>query len=167
MFEVNVFGGYRVNQTFLPMLLQPGGRIIHISSESLNLEVPFMPYPLTKRLVEGYARVLRMELSFLGIDVVVVRPGAIATRLLETVSGIDPDRAGGRLREQFRRFAGTASGEIGHIITPEAAADFIHKVSCRLKPAAVYRINNMLSLRLAAMLPYSWMERIITGKLKS
>ena len=42
MFEVNVFGAYRVNQVFLPLLRRPGGRIIHIGSESLNLAMPFM-----------------------------------------------------------------------------------------------------------------------------
>ncbi len=61
VFEVNVFGAYRVNQAFRPLLKSPGGRIVHIGSESLNLTVPFLTYPLSKKLLEGYAKVLRQE----------------------------------------------------------------------------------------------------------
>ena len=165
MFEVNVFGGYRVNQTFLPLVSQPGGRIIMISSESLNLTVPFMPYPLTKKLIEGYANALRIELRFFGIDVVIVRPGAIRTRLLDTVSNLKPVEGKWRLEKQFKRFAASASKEIGKTITPEQAASFIYKVSCIPHPACVYKINNMLQLRLAAILPNRLLEKIIYRKL--
>ncbi|MEI7724036.1 MAG: SDR family NAD(P)-dependent oxidoreductase [Bacteroidota bacterium] len=167
IFEVNVFGGYRVNQVFLPIVKKPGGRIIHISSESLNLTVPFMPYPLTKRLVEGYAKALRIELRFSGIDVVIIRPGAIRTRLLETVSNIKPAPGKWILEKQFARFAATASKEIGKTLSPEQVAAFIWKVSNIRYPSAVYNINNMLQLRIAALLPYKWVEKIIYRKLSS
>jgi NAD(P)-dependent dehydrogenase (short-subunit alcohol dehydrogenase family) len=166
LFEVNVFGAYRVNQIFLPILRQPGGRIIHISSESLNLTVPFMPYPLTKKLVEGYAKALRIELRFSGIDVVIVRPGAIRTRLLETVSRLNPEEGRWSLEKQFKKFAATASLQIGKTISPEQAATFICKVSSIRHPSAVYRINNMLQLRIAPLLPFRWFEKIIFRRLQ-
>jgi NAD(P)-dependent dehydrogenase (short-subunit alcohol dehydrogenase family) len=165
VFEVNVFGGYRVNQTFLPLIRKPGGRIVHISSESLHLTVPFMPYPLTKKLVEGYAKVLRTELAFMGIDVVIVRPGAIRTRLLSTVSNLHPAEGTWKLEKPFLKFAATASNEIGKTISPEQAAGFILGVSVKPKPRAVYRINNMLQLRIAALVPFRWFEKIVYRKL--
>jgi NAD(P)-dependent dehydrogenase (short-subunit alcohol dehydrogenase family) len=165
MFEVNVFGAYRVNQTFLPVVRQPGGRIIHIGSESLNLTSPFMPYPLTKKLLEGYAKALRIELRFSGIDVVIIRPGAINTRLLRTISKLDPAEKSWKLAGQFKTFAATASKEIGTIISPDQAADFIFFVSRIPHPVAVYKINNMLKLRIAASLPYKLIEKIIYRKL--
>lgn len=165
VFEVNFFGVYRVNQTFIPVLRTPGGRIIHVSSESLNLTVPFMPYPLTKKLVESYTRVLRIELRFSGIDVTVVRPGAIRTRLLETVTNLTPVKGLWKLEKQFQKFAASASAEIGKTITPEQAASFIFKISAIRDPAPVYRINNMLQLRIAAMLPFRWLEKLIYRKL--
>lgn len=165
VFEVNVFGGYRVNQIFLPLLKQPGGRIIHISSESLNLNVPFMPYPLSKKLVEGYARSLRIELRFRGIDVVVVRPGAINTRLLEAVASLSPEKGKWIIEKQFQAFAASASKEIGKTISPETAAAFIFKVAGIPHPVPVYRINNMLQLKIAAWLPFRWFEKIIYRKL--
>ena len=169
MFEVNVFGAYRVNQVFLPLLRRPGGRIIHIGSESLNLAMPFMAYPLTKKLLEGYAKALRQELRFHGIDVVVIRPGAIDTELLQTVSRLGPGpgetNEGDPLKAAFYNFATQASKEIGKVISPATAAGFIYKVSCKHRPRAVYRINNMLQLRIAAMLPFSLVEKIVHKRL--
>ena len=165
LFEVNVFGGYRVNQTFLPVIRRPGGRIIHISSESLHLTVPFMPYPMSKQLVESYAKALRIELKFLGIDVVIVRPGAIKTGLLETVSNLKPALENSLLGSQFNKFAATASREIGKIISPEQAAAFIFKVSCIPHPTSLYRINNMLQLRIASLLPFRLLEKLIYRRL--
>jgi len=179
IFEVNVFGGYRVNQVFLPLLKKPGGRIIHISSESLNLTMPFMPYPLSKKAVEGYAKALRQELKFLGIEVILVRPGAIETQLLETVRSLQsavgslqsaaflPDRQIGsqELIEPFRKFAEIALKEIGRTITPEQAAFFIYRISNIRNPSAVYRINNMLKLRIAAMLPFWLIELVVRKRL--
>ncbi len=169
MFEVNVFGAYRVNQVFLPLLRRPGGRIIHIGSESLNLAMPFMTYPLTKKLLEGYSKALRQELRFHGIDVVVIRPGAINTELLQTVSKLGPATGETNevdpLKTAFYTFASQASKEIGKVISPATAAGFIYNVSCKPRPRAVYRINNMLQLRIAAMLPFSLVERIVHRRL--
>lgn len=169
IFEINVFGGYRVNQIFLPLLRTPGGRIIHISSESLNLIMPFMPYPLSKKLVEGYAKVLRQELRFRGIDVVIVRPGAIDTSLLKTVSGLtgsnDIRENNDQLKNAFHSFSSQASKEIGRIVTPEKVAEFIYKIACAFRPKAVYRINNMIQLRIVAILPFRLMEFLVRKRL--
>jgi len=172
VFEVNLFGGYRVNQVFLPLLKKPGGRIIHISSESLNLTIPFMPYPITKKALEGYAKILRQELKFSGIDVILIRPGAVRTQLLETVRnlksavGSRQSVAGSQhIIEPFRRFASIASGEIGKTISPEKAASFIYHLSLISKPSAVYRINNMLKLKLASLLPFRLTEVLVRKKL--
>lgn len=169
IFEVNVFGAYRVNQVFLPLVRRPGGRIIHIGSESLNLTMPFMAYPLSKKLVEGYAKALRQELRFHGIDVVVIRPGAINTELLKTISGLmgktDADAGSDNLRTAFHAFASQASKEIGKVLSPQKVAEFIYSVSYKTRPKAVYRINNMLQLRIAALLPFSLLEQIVHKRL--
>jgi len=161
VFEVNVFGAYRVNQVFLHAMRTPGGRIIHISSESLHLTVPFMPYPLTKNMLEGYSRVLRIELRFMGIDVVVIRPGAIRTRLLETISRSEEESENWELSGPFRKFTRMAPGFIGKTLPPEKVASFILKVAGIRRPRAVYRINNMLKLRIAALLPFGWYEKMV------
>jgi NAD(P)-dependent dehydrogenase (short-subunit alcohol dehydrogenase family) len=179
VFEVNLFGGYRVNQTFLPILKKPGGRIIQISSESLNLNIPFMPYPISKMAVEGYAKTLRQELKFSGIEVVIIRPGAIRTSLLENVLNLKsavrlPARqvssppcgeAGWQLSAQMGKFAEDAPKNIGKVLEPEEVAAFIYKVSQKSNPKAVYKINNSLQLKIAAFLPFSLVEKLIRSRL--
>jgi len=165
IFEVNVFGAYRVNQVFLPILQKPGGKIIHIGSESLNLTVPFMPYPLSKKLLEGYARVLRLELKFYGIDVTVVRPGAIKTPLLEQVKNLWNKEQSQFLKKPFDAFSKTAGTEIGKTITPWSAARFIYQIASMPRTRHLYRINNTLKLRIAAWLPYKMVENYMYQRL--
>ncbi|MBQ9941637.1 MAG: SDR family NAD(P)-dependent oxidoreductase, partial [Christensenellaceae bacterium] len=83
IFQVNLFAAYRVNRIFMP-LLKKGSRIVLTSSELAPLDpLPFTGiYGITKTALEKYAFSLRMELSLLGIDVVVLRPGAVNTGLL-------------------------------------------------------------------------------------
>ena len=82
-FDVNVFGAYRINKTFLP-LLKKGSRIVITTSELAPLDpLPFTGvYAITKSALEKYAYSLRMELQLLDIDVVVLRPGAVKTSML-------------------------------------------------------------------------------------
>ena len=82
-FDVNVFGAYRINKYFLPLL--KNGRIVIVTSELAPLEpLPFTGiYAVTKSTLDKYAYSLRMELQLLGIKVSVLRPGAVETKLLE------------------------------------------------------------------------------------
>lgn len=83
IFDVNLFGAYRINKAFLP-LLKEGSRIILTTSELAPLSpLPFTGiYAITKTALDRYAFSLRMELQLLGIGVCVIRPGAVKTELL-------------------------------------------------------------------------------------
>ena len=183
VFEVNLFGAYRVNHYFLPLLKSPGGRIIHIGSESVHLTLPFMPYPLTKRALESYAKGLRQELIYRGIDVVVIRHGAIQTRIVDNLSDIpDPwDSVGSneeasvlltgrqegnrKLRSAFQRFTSFVPHEVGKVVSPENVANFIYEVSQIRHPRSLYRINNSIKLKIASLLPFGWIEKAVLKKL--
>lgn len=165
LFEVNLFGAYRVNQVFLPLVQRPGGKIILIGSESLNLTVPFMTYPLTKKALESYGKVLRQELRFQGIDVVVIRPGAIKTHLLGNVYNIEYPVKDPVLGKAFITFAKSASKEIGKVLEPKEVAGFIYRVSEIDKPKAVYKINNSMQLKIVALLPFSFLEKQVYKRL--
>jgi len=80
-FEVNIFGLARLTQLVLPtMRKQHSGRIINISSIGGSIGEPHGTwYHATKFAVEGLSDSLRMELKQFGIDVVVIKPGAIIT----------------------------------------------------------------------------------------
>jgi len=80
-FEVNIFGLARLTQLVLPtMRAQHSGRIINISSVGGSFGEPHGAwYHATKFAVEGLSDSLRMELKQFGIDVVIIKPGAIVT----------------------------------------------------------------------------------------
>lgn len=81
-FDVNVFGPFRVNQAFLPMLLESGGRTTIIGS--LNGFIPNDSdggYAASKFATEGYTDSLVMELADTGVHVSIVEPGAYKSRI--------------------------------------------------------------------------------------
>jgi NAD(P)-dependent dehydrogenase (short-subunit alcohol dehydrogenase family) len=165
IFEINVFGCYRVNKAFLPLLKKPGGRIINISSEAVKINVPFMTYPISKQTLEGYTKTLRQELRFLGIGVALIRPGAINTPFLETVKNIKNPISDSFLKGPFEKFAAQASGEIGKPIDPSKAAKFILETAQAKKLRFIYKINNSLQLSVASMLPFWLIERMVYRRL--
>ena len=80
-FEVNIFGLARLTRLLLPtMRAQLSGRIINISSIGGSIGEPHGAwYHATKFAVEGLSDSLRMELKQFGIDVMIIKPGAILT----------------------------------------------------------------------------------------
>lgn len=79
--EVNIFGMARLCQLVLPsMRAQHSGKIINISSIGGSFGEPHGAwYHATKYAVEGLSDSLRLELKQFGIDVVIIKPGAIVT----------------------------------------------------------------------------------------
>ena len=84
-FETNFFGAVRVVNAALPaMRTARAGKIILIGSLAGLTAIPFSAfYSATKFALEGYAEALWHELRPFGIDVTVVEPGFVRTRLGE------------------------------------------------------------------------------------
>jgi NAD(P)-dependent dehydrogenase (short-subunit alcohol dehydrogenase family) len=84
-FETNLFGPTRLVQLVVPgMRRQHRGRIINVSSVGGRITTPGNgAYHASKHALEALSDVLRFELQGFGIDMVVVEPGAIASRWVE------------------------------------------------------------------------------------
>lgn len=80
-FEVNIFGLARLTQLVIPIMReQRSGKIINISSIGGSFGEPHGSwYHASKYALEGLSDSLRMELKQFGIDVVIIKPGAILT----------------------------------------------------------------------------------------
>lgn len=81
-FDINVFGPFRINQAFLPMLLESNGRTAIIGS--INGFIPNDSdggYAASKFAVEGYTDSLAMELAGTGVHVGIVEPGAYKSEI--------------------------------------------------------------------------------------
>lgn len=76
LFDVNVYGPYRMTKAFAPMLVKSKGRISNISSISGILSGPlYGPYSMSKHALEAYTDSLAREMRPLGVHVSAVEPG--------------------------------------------------------------------------------------------
>jgi len=76
LFDVNVFGPYRVSKAFAPLIIKSKGRITTISSISGVLSgTLFGPYSMSKHAIEAYGDSLSLELQRFGVKVSLVEPG--------------------------------------------------------------------------------------------
>ena len=76
LFDVNVYGVYRVTQAFAPLIIESKGRIVNISSISGVAEWPMGgQYCMSKHAVEAYNDTLAMEMARFGVGVSIVEPG--------------------------------------------------------------------------------------------
>ena len=95
LFDVNVIGLRRVTRAVLPdQRRHNDGLIINISSVLGRVTFPFFGiYGASKFAVEALTDSLRYEVSQLGIDVVLVQPGAYPTQLFDSATQpADTDR---------------------------------------------------------------------------
>jgi NAD(P)-dependent dehydrogenase (short-subunit alcohol dehydrogenase family) len=88
LFEVNVFGTFRVVRAALPKLRAQGrGHIINITSIAGRAPMAGSGlYAATKSAVEGFSQCLAQEVGPLGIKVTAVAPGAFRTDFLSSHS---------------------------------------------------------------------------------
>ncbi|MEM9218237.1 MAG: oxidoreductase [Cyanobacteria bacterium P01_F01_bin.150] len=83
LFEVNLFGLARLTQLVLPYMRQKrAGKIINISSMAGKIYAPLGAwYHASKHALEGWSDCLRLETKAFNIDVIIIEPGAINTKL--------------------------------------------------------------------------------------
>lgn len=94
--EVNLTGVVIATQAFAPLLggenglSGPPGRIVNITSVGGRNAIPFItPYNVSKFGLEGLTEGLRRELMLLGIDVIAIAPGAVATAIWDKGEQVD------------------------------------------------------------------------------
>lgn len=85
LFETNLFGQFELINAVLPaMRAQAQGRIINCSSVLGFAALPFRgAYVASKFAMEGLTDTLRIEMRDTGIQVVLIEPGPIGTRIRE------------------------------------------------------------------------------------
>ena len=95
VFDVNYFGVHRVNRAVLPQMRERGsGVLIHVTSIIGRMVFPFAgPYCPTKFALEAYAESMHYEYAGLGIQSLIVEPGAYGTEFVGNIMmGSDEER---------------------------------------------------------------------------
>lgn len=76
LFDVNVYGVYRVTQAFAPLIIESKGRIINVSSISGVLDWPMGgQYSMSKHAIEAYNDALALEMARFDVGVSAIEPG--------------------------------------------------------------------------------------------
>jgi NAD(P)-dependent dehydrogenase (short-subunit alcohol dehydrogenase family) len=169
-FETNFFGVVAMTKAALPtMRQQRSGHIIQVSSISgLHGAVTVSSYSASKHALEGWSESLRMEVSSLGIKVVLVEPGAFQTEIWtrgavmgdEVKKQTSPNlQRSLRMREFIQKIPKA---------DPIAVARTIVAVAQNPNPRLRYLVGRDAKIQLAMkrILPWKWHERVIANFLK-
>jgi NAD(P)-dependent dehydrogenase (short-subunit alcohol dehydrogenase family) len=143
LFDVNLFGVFRLTKAVLPTMRRQGaGRIINISSVMGLIPAPFMAlYAASKHALEGYSESLDHEIRASGVRVVLVEPAYTRTSFEGNVYQADQQldvyqsartNAEGVLRDEMK----TAD-------TPELVANAVVKAATEANPHRRYAAGRM------------------------
>lgn len=169
--NINLVGMFAVTRAFAPLLgadsaMQgPKGRIVNVSSVGGKFGPPFLgAYSAAKHGVEGFSECLRRELQLIGIDVVVVGPGAVKTAIWDKAEAKTFDHLAGTIWEQpFAKFQAymIKGGRAG--LEPEEIGSVIEKALSTRNPRTRYAVvkNKFMTVTLPSLLPKRMVDRII------
>ena len=145
LFEVNIFALVRITQACLPaMRRQRKGIIVNLSSIVGKFTFPGSGiYAASKHALEAITDAMRLELAPMGIKVVTIRPGPIATEFNDVamqMTGDLMDRTDPDYKTIYQR-AGEYTGKLFadlHIPGPDLIANLIMEAVLSETPKLVY-----------------------------
>ena len=170
IFNINLFGVYRINKVFFPLIQKGKGRFVITTSElAPNKILPFNAiYAISKKALDAYAQGLTMELGLLDIPVITLRPGAVETPIIK-----DSNKEMAELNENTQLYKNTIAkfkhivdNEQGGAISPTKIADLVYKILNRKKPKHVYSKNISKKLKLLNLLSTKSQIKILKMILK-
>jgi NAD(P)-dependent dehydrogenase (short-subunit alcohol dehydrogenase family) len=175
-FEVNLIGQVAITQALLPALVRARGCVVNMSSISGRVASPVIgPYAASKFALEAFNDSLRREVSGLGVRVVCIEPGAIATPVWgksaaagERLVAEMPDDALGRYAQVIdgMRRTGERLGREG--LPPEAVAEVVGRAVTARRPRARYVVGREAKIQAVAarLLPDRVLDTVIAHALR-
>jgi NAD(P)-dependent dehydrogenase (short-subunit alcohol dehydrogenase family) len=143
LFDVNLFGVFRMTKAVLPTMRRQGsGRIVNISSVMGLIPAPFMAlYSASKHALEGYSESLDHEIRATGVRVVLVEPAYTRTSFEGNVYQADQQLD---VYQSARTNAeGVMRDEMKAADTPELVARAVVKASTDTNPHPRYAAGRM------------------------
>ena len=169
--EINLIGMFAVTRAFAPLLgadptlAGPKGRIVNVSSVGGRMGPPFLgAYAAAKHGVEGFSESLRRELQLIGIDVIIVAPGSVATAIWDKAEALPLDHVAGTIWEKpYRAFLGwmVKNGRKG--LTPEQVGEVIATALTVARPRTRYEAvkGRFANAIIPSLLPSSTVDRLM------
>jgi len=131
VFDVNVYGPYRIVRAFAPMIVDSKGRISNISSMAGILSPPtYGVYSMSKHALESFTDSLAFEMGTVGVRLSVVEPGPYSSRAVASMckrrneQGYDP--TGSLFPDLAKELAALCTGDSDYNFPePDAVADAV------------------------------------------
>ena len=149
-FDVNFFGHVAVVRALLPALISDGdGRLVNVSSIGGRVAFPtFGAYAAAKFALEGFSDALRREVGRLGVKVIVIEPGNVATPIWNKTMATMDEMAATMTPDQQARYddlvvavRNQAEERRSGGIQPPGVAKVIADAIEARKPRARYRVG--------------------------
>ncbi len=169
--NVNLVGMFAVTRAFAPLLgADPSltgnkGRIINLSSVGGRMGPPFLgAYSAAKHGVEGFSESLRRELQLIGIDVIIIAPGSVATPIWDKAEALPLAHLKGTIWERpFKTFIDwmVENGRKG--LSSEAIGEVIASALTVSKPKTRYVLakGKFFNVTMPSLLPSRLVDRLI------
>ncbi len=170
--EVNLVGQLGVTQAVLPLLRTARGRIVNVSSIGGLVAGPMLgAYHVSKFGLEAMSDSLRRELRHLGVDVVVVEPGAVRTDIWATgrnhadaLLAALPSQVTELYGHLVDRVRAEATGASERGVAPEVAAATIVRALTRRRPRARYLVGRDARVaRVVSRFPARFVDRLVAA----
>lgn len=171
-FDVNVTGPFALTRAMLPLLRRGGGRVINIGASSARTAVPFFgAISASKAAMASLSDAMRMEFAPLGVRVVLIEPGAIATSIHETSAKLHEKSLGLEPPEKVAFYA-KASAAVKEAMRkspvdkPEVVANAIVAALTERRPKPRLLVGKGSGqLAFLRHLPISLRDRLLTSSL--
>jgi len=147
LFDVNFFGNVRLVQAFLPLLRKnKNGKIIFNTSLAGLMSPAFIAsYGSSKYAVQGLADSLRVEVREFNIDVIVIAPGFVFSKLLgrSTETAVNKMK---NLQSIYTKESKTRLGFVDGLKTtesPKVTSDALVDAVLNVRPKFLYVVGGM------------------------
>ena len=169
--EVNLLGPFVVTKAFLPLLgtdparKEKPGRIVNISSTSARIAGPFSgAYSASKFGLEGFSESLRRELILFGIDVIIIRPGAIVTPIWQkSDTGLTEQFGETPYREALTRFEQYAAKEGANGFPAAVIGNAVYHALTAKNPKVSYALvpNALTNWIIPRLIPMRTLDKLV------
>ena len=131
VFDINVYGPYRIVKAFASMIIDSKGRISNISSMAGIFSPPtYGVYSMSKHALEAFSDSLVFEMGTVGVRVSVVEPGPYRSKAVASMckrrrdQGYDP--TGSLFPDLAKELAGLCAGDSNYKFPePDVVADAV------------------------------------------
>jgi NAD(P)-dependent dehydrogenase (short-subunit alcohol dehydrogenase family) len=173
--NINFLGVVRCCKAFAPLLgadparSGPKGRIVNVTSVSGRFGYPFTAaYVASKHAVEGYSASIRRELMLVGIDVIVVGPGAVKTPIWQKGASNGAGKYDGTIwAKPLVTFNESLAAMDSEGLEASVVGDVVTTALTTAKPKARYAPvpNKLVNWWAAILLPARMIDKVVAKNL--